>query len=180
MFMIKRSLLVIFCILILNVKVSADDLGTPKSSKDSSTAQEEMLIKKIQYHRKTIYDSLELTSEQAVEIDKLDKKFFTQIEPDLKKLTVLTNKLQDIANSNNCTKKSVNEVKKEFKAVEKDMNSVKNDYEKELKIVLTREQKSKYNLARKQKRAELQKEMKQEMKKEIEKQRNLQKQNSVS
>lgn len=165
--MMKRFFLIVFCILISNNAVFsqiADKVVAPDSSVEIQTIK---LLEKVKYHRNTIYDSLELTAEQVSQIQKLDNNLYQGVEPELKKLTQLTKNMQDVALSDNCTKKAINNIKKEFKSVEKDMNSIKQDYDKQFEAVLTSKQKSKYKLARKQKRAEF--------KKEMEKQRKLQK-----
>ncbi len=127
----------------------------------------EDLLTKIKAHRASMYSKLELTSEQRAQINELDKNCYEKLEPELVKLSVMTKKIEDLANSDKCTKKAVYAVKKDFKSVEKDMNSIKKEYDKEFRQLLNGEQKAQYRIVRKQKRAEL----RQEMLKEIERQR---------
>lgn len=117
------------------------------------------ILDKMQSHRQSIYENLDLTPAQTEEIAKLDKKIYARIEPDLKQTAILVKKIEDIAESENCTIKAVNKVKKEFKPVQKNLNSVKRDYDREFKKILTDEQRTKYKLVREEKRKELQKEI---------------------
>lgn len=157
--MIKRFLFIL-CVLLVGSSVFADT----GSDSDYIKTHTEDLLNKIKLHRESIYEKLELTSEQAFQINELDKKCYTKLEPQLIKLSVMTKKIEDIANSDNCTKKAVYAVKKEFKSVEKDMNLIKMEYNKEFKSILSSKQKSKYRVARAKKRLEY----KQEMKNQIE------------
>lgn len=177
--MVKRFLLIVLCIFLSSVNVFADTVNTDKADntlQESAQVQADELLIKVKHHRNSIYEKLDLTSTQVEKIQKLDQNLYKEMQPELKKLSYLSKKTIEIANSGNCTKKAINDMKKDFQAVEKDMNSVKNDYEKELKTILTKEQRSKYRKIRNQKRAELKK----EMQKEVEKQKNLQKEQSSS
>lgn len=165
--MIKKILLIIFSIVISSAQVFADTSCCTAASDDYIQSHSAKLLEKIKSKRVSIYNSLELTSVQTTKINELDHKLYERIEPELKKLSVLTKKIEDIANSDNCTKKAVNNVKKEFRVIEHEINSIKKDYDKEFKTILSPNQKSEYRLLLKQKRMEL--------KEEIEKNRESQK-----
>lgn len=121
------------------------------------------LMNLLKEHRHSIYEQLDLTNEQAIQIEEMDKILYVNLEPEIKKLSVMVKRIEDIANSENCTKKAVYSVQKEFKGVEKDMCAIKKQYIKAFKKVLTPEQKSRYRLVRAQKQAELKSQMRQQM-----------------
>lgn len=160
----KRFLVVLFCILITNASVFADTSDSKRVTDNSAEIQTDSLPEKIKSYRSAIYASLELSSEQVEQIQKLDNNLHQSIEPELKKLDYLVKKAQDIAHSDDCTKEAINNIKKEFRAVENDMNCIKRGYDKEFIQILNAEQKSKYRLVRKQMRAELKKEMEEQKK----------------
>ncbi len=126
---------------------------------DEHTAELMDLLKE---HRSSIYERLDLTPEQAAQIGEMDEKLYAELEPEMKKLSVMVKRIEDIANSENCTKEAVLAVKKEFKGVEKGMVSIKKQYVKDFKKVLTAEQKSQYRVVRAQKQAELKLQMQQQ------------------
>ncbi len=82
------------------------------------------LMQTFQQYRSDIYGSLDLTVAQAKQINELDVAFYAEMEPEMRKIAGMTQKLEDIANSENCTKEAVLAVKKEFKTVEKGMNVI--------------------------------------------------------
>lgn len=165
--MLKKILLILFCILISNSGVFAESLSSANTPAVYAETQTKDILTKLVYYRTSIYDSLQLSEEQVKRVKELDDKLYAEVKPGFYKMTLLAKKIEDLANSGNCTKKAVNTIKKEIKSVENELNPIKNKYDKEFKAVLTSEQKSKYRKIRKQKRAEF----KQEMKKEIERQR---------
>lgn len=143
----KRILLFsAFFVLMLNTSVYAE-------------GQRPELMDKIINHRISIYEKLNLSDEQTNQIKEIDNRRYSELEPEIVKISNMTKKLENIAESENCTIKSVNEVKKEFKPVQKDLNRINNKFEKEFKQVLTSEQKLKYKQAKIQKRKELKEEV---------------------
>lgn len=117
------------------------------------------LMDLLKMHRNSIYEHLDLTPEQTALIGEMDEKLYADLEPEVKKLSVMVKRIEDIASSENCTKEAVFAVKKEFKGVEKEMVSVKKAYVKEFRKVLTPQQRKVYHKVRHEKQAELKKEM---------------------
>ena len=88
------------------------------------------ILEKIKNGRAAIYSSLDLTSEQTHEINELDRIFYEKLYPELQEMSMLSQKLERIASSSDCTIKKVKSVRKEFKVVERNLNLLKKDYEK--------------------------------------------------
>lgn len=137
----------------------AEDLAAENKQLNNVHTDSQQILTKIKFYKNAIYSSLDLSVEQKEQINQLDEKLYKDIDKELVKVAVLSNRLIDIANSENCTKKAVNNVKKDFRPIQKNMYAVKKDYEKELYGILTKEQKSKYIAAKKQQREEYKKEM---------------------
>lgn len=108
------------------------------------------LLERFKQHRASIYNSLNLTDEQAAKINEINSRIYTELEPEFKEVSLQIKRIDDIANSDDCTVKKVNAVKKDFKSVEKQISSKKRGYEKEFKQVLTPEQKTAYKAAKKE------------------------------
>ncbi len=149
--MLKKILLVGIFMFLGNFVMAESDVVDAKAAE---------MLQTIKGLRNDIYVSLDLTPEQVVQIDELDSALYAELEPEIKKIAGMTQKLEDIANSDNCTKEAVFAVKKEFKTVEKDMNCIYKKYAKNFKTVLTSQQKSKYRQARNAKQAEIKQEIK--------------------
>lgn len=77
---------------------------------------------------------------------------------------MLSQKLERIASSSDCTIKKVKSVRKEFKVVERNLNLLKKDYEKQIGGILTAGQTVEYRVLKKKQ----QEDMKNRMKEEIE------------
>lgn len=75
------------------------------------------ILEKIKNGRAAIYSSLDLTSEQTHEINELDRIFYEKLYPELQEMSMLSQKLERIASSSDCTIKKVKSVRKEFKVV---------------------------------------------------------------
>ena len=69
------------------------------------------------------------------------------------------NKIDEIANSDNCTIERINEVKEEFKTTEERVSAIKDKHEKAINRVLTKEQKTAYEEAKEVQRKEIQREL---------------------
>lgn len=95
------------------------------------------ILEKIKNGRAAIYSSLDLTSEQTHEINELDRIFYEKLYPELQEMFMLSQKLERIASSSDCTIKKVKSVRKEFKVVERNLNLLKKDYEKQIGGILT-------------------------------------------
>lgn len=173
---IKNLVAVVFCLMILGSAGLAEPAlqseqttqavqvtsAIPAEDKPCSLCQTENLFQKIKYHRGVIYSSLNLTSEQAAQVQALDKKYFTEIEPEFQKVNVLVKNLEDIAKSRNCTMRAVNKETQKLKRVEKKMNHIKESYNKELDSILTPEQKVQYEVVRKKQQVEIERQLKEE------------------
>ena len=147
--MLKKILFVSFMLLSGSLVFAAQDVVDAKAAE---------MMQTIKSLRHDMYVSLDLTPEQAVRIDELDSALYSDLEPEIKKIADMTQKLEDIANSENCTKDAVFGAKKDFKTVEK--NIIYKRYSKEFRRVLTSGQKAKYRQARALKQAELKQEVK--------------------
>lgn len=142
--MLKKLLTFLLCFIVWGTGVLAQTV-------DEHTVK---LMETLKTYRSSIYESLDLTAEQNEQIKAIDSKLYSDLEPDMKKISVMVKRIEDIANSENCTKKAILNVRKEFKDVEKSMETVKKAYSKEFKKVLTAEQKKQYRLVRAQKLAQ--------------------------
>lgn len=115
------------------------------------------LIDKIKAERNTIYNALNLTPEQIQKKDSIEKKRYEALEPELKKLCLSRQKLKDLETTKSADIKTVRKAQKEVYEARKDIKSLSNKYDKEFKKILTSEQRAKYSMIRKLKRADLKK-----------------------
>ena len=115
------------------------------------------LIEKIKIERNTIYNALNLTADQIRKKDEIEVKRYQDLEPEIKKLCLTRQKIKDIATDKTCCKNDKIAAQKELESVKKSIKTISNRYDKEFKKILTSEQKSKYNMIRKLKRADLKK-----------------------
>lgn len=148
----KKFIVLIVLSLFVNIQVYAQDSNE--------------LLERFKQHRASIYASLNLTNEQAAKINEIDSRIYTELEPEFKEVSLQIKRIDDIANSDDCTVKKVNAVKKDFKSVEKRISEKKHSYEKEFKQVLTPEQKTAYKTAKKEFRIQHKKEI-QKLKKSL-------------
>lgn len=157
----KKALLLISAGMLLSCPlVFAEDLDTPETNITSAITTVKgdyslQLIDKIKAERNTIYNALNLTPEQIKQKDTIEAKRYTDLEPVLRKYCLSHKKLNDIKKSKN--EKEIKAVEKELDSVKKDIKDISNKYDKNLKKILTGEQKAKYDMIRKLKRAEIQK-----------------------
>ena len=112
------------------------------------------LIEKIKTERNSIYNALNLTSEQIKKKDALEEKRYQELQPKLKEFCINRKNLKDLE-----TKKADTNA---IKIAQNKLNSTKNEikkisskYDREFKKILTLEQKSKYNMVIKLKRADI-------------------------
>ncbi len=136
-------------------------LSNPIFAQDSND-----LLDRFKQHRNSIYETLNLTESQTEEINKIDAVIYQKLEPELKEIALNISTLDAIAKSDDCTIEKVNAIRKDFKVVEKRISYIKKGYEKEFKQILTSEQKTAYNNAKKEFRTKSKKEIK-ELKKSI-------------
>ncbi|MBR6098126.1 Spy/CpxP family protein refolding chaperone [bacterium] len=115
------------------------------------------LVEKIKAERNTIYNALNLTPEQIQKKDEIEKKRYEALEPELKNLCLSRKKLKDLETTKSADTKTINAAQKEVNSARKEIKSISNKYDKEFKKILTSAQKSKYNMIRKLKRADLKK-----------------------
>ncbi len=162
----KRVLLVVLCLLVTapvsfaenQVSVETEIVSTAIVKDDFSS----QLLEKIKMQRSTIYNALNLTPCQINKIEEIDKKRYTELEPELRKMSMAKCKIKKIADcmengQGNYTKQDVKNVKREFDLAKDNIKNISDKYDKEMKKVLTSEQCSKYNMIRKLKRADLKK-----------------------
>lgn len=115
------------------------------------------LVDKIKAERNTIYNALNLTSEQIQKKDSIEKKRYEALEPELKKLCLSRKKLKELETTKSADVKTIKHAQKEVNEARRDIKSLSNKYDREFKKILTSEQKAKYNMIRKLKRADLRK-----------------------
>lgn len=162
----KRVLIAMVCLLMTapvvfaenEVSVETEVTSTAIIKNDFSSH----LLEKIRMQRSTIYNALNLTPCQIKKIEEIDKKRYAQLEPELRKMSLAKCKIKNIADcmekgQGNYTTQDVKAVKKEFDSAKDNIKNISNKYDKEMKKVLTSEQKSKYNMIRKLKRTDLKK-----------------------
>lgn len=155
----KKALLLISAGMLLSCPiVFAQDLETPETDITSAITSVKgdysvQLIDKIKIERNTIYNALNLTSEQIKQKDATEEKRYAELEPVLRKYCLCHKKLNEIKKSKN--DKEIKTVEKELDSLKKDIKNISNKYDKSLKKILTSDQKSKYDMVRKLKRAEI-------------------------
>ncbi len=119
----------------------------------------EDLLQRFKEHRISIYNSLNLDNEQKYKINKLDNQAYKELEPELQKISLKIKKIENIANSNNCTIEQINAVRKDFEKNEQRLSVIKDKYEKEFLLILTPEQRNRYNAAKRVQEANVQREI---------------------
>lgn len=119
----------------------------------------EELLTRFKTHRNAVYQKIDLTEKQENQINAIDKKVYAKLEPELKQISLYIKRIDEIANSDNCTIERIDEVKEEFKTTEKRISVIKNKQEKAINRVLTKEQKAAYEEAKEVQRKEIQKEV---------------------
>ena len=119
----------------------------------------EDLLQRFKEHRISIYNSLNLDNEQKYKINKLDNQAYKELEPELHKISLKIKKIENIANSNNCTIEQINAVRKDFEKNEQRLSVIKDKYEKEFLLILTPEQRNRYNAAKRVQEANVQREI---------------------
>ena len=86
------------------------------------------ILEKIKNGRAAIYSSLDLTSEQTHEINELDRIFYEKLYPELQEMSMLSQKLERIASSSDCTIKKKqqedmkNRMKEEIEAIKREQS----------------------------------------------------------
>lgn len=117
-------------------------------------------IEKIKLQKNDIYSHINLTQIQKTQIENLDIKLYNDIEPILREMYAITDNIQSIANSNDCSMQKINEEKQKLKSVNKKLVLIKKPYEGNLANILTIEQRRAYKHLKKQKQAEMKREIK--------------------
>lgn len=115
------------------------------------------LIERIKAERNTIYNALNLTPEQICKKDIIEQKRYEELEPELKKLCIGRQKLKKFTCEKSDNTQAIKNAQKEVNTARKEIKSISNKYDREFKKILTSEQKAKYNMIRKLKRADLKK-----------------------
>jgi len=143
--MIKKILLMVFCIVVLGAAAYADVGIIPAASQTNiEQIHTDELLAKIKAKHNEIYKGLDLSAEQMSEINILNGKYYSDIEQKLEKISQQVQKIENIANSDNCTKEQIDKVAGEFKVVEKELNLLKDKHEKKFRKILTLKQRFKY------------------------------------
>ena len=158
----KRVLLIAgLCLLMTAPTVFADDSVSIETEVTSSVANKDdyssQLVEKIKLQRQTIYNALNLTPCQLKQTEQIEKRRYAAIEPELSKFCILRKKVKTLSCEKNCDKNAIKKAEKDLKQVKKNIKNISNKYDKEFKKILTSDQKAKYNMIRKLKRADLKK-----------------------
>lgn len=164
--MTKRVLCICLCLIMSAQAVSAGE-ETPVETEVVTTIINRddysfQLIEKIRMQRNTIYNSLNLTPSQIKKTAEIDKHRYAELEPELRKMCLARKKVKDLTDcmtrgDNCCTKGELKAAKKEFDTASDNIKCISNKYDKEFKEKLTSDQKSKYKMIRKLKKADLKK-----------------------
>ena len=117
------------------------------------------LISRFKIHRNNLYPKLDLTSAQAQQIKVLDNDVYIKLTPELEQIALNLQKIDEIANSDNCTIERINAVKKDFQGTHKNISKIKANYEKEFKLILNKKQKSLYKTALKEQQEQIKQEI---------------------
>lgn len=158
----KRVLLIAgLCLLMTAPTVFADEGVSIETEVTSSAANKDdyssQLVEKIKLQRQTIYNALNLTPCQLKQTEQIEARRYAAIEPELSKFCILRKKVKTLSCEKNCDKKAINAAEKDLNQVKKNIKNISNKYDKEFKRILTSDQKAKYNMIRKLKRADLKK-----------------------
>lgn len=117
------------------------------------------LLERLQSSRTEIYASLQLTPNQKARINQLDNQVYQKLESDLQEVSLHINKIQELANSPDCSIDKVNAIQADFKIVENRISAIKDEYEIEFNKILTPKQQDLYKSAKLKQQAKLEKEM---------------------
>ena len=112
------------------------------------------LIEKIKTERNSIYNALNLTPEQINQKNDLEGKRYQELQPKLRQFCLERKKLKDIQaqkSDENTVKMAQNNLNKTKSEIKK----ISSKYDRDFKKILTSEQKSKYNMIVKLKRADI-------------------------
>lgn len=140
--MIKKIFFVLFISLFLcNISFAATISEQEQKFIEYQTSK---TINNVKMYRAAIYKYLEVTPPQAIEINKLDKQFYSQIKPIFMDDFHTLNRLSRLTNQKKPPKKLVSAEKKKLKSNNKILDEYKDDYENELYQILTPAQKAKY------------------------------------
>lgn len=159
----KRALLFsVLCIIMTCPMTFADDnanatVENTLSSMISDGDFSPQLINKIKTERNAIYNALNLTTEQVRKKDDIESRRYKELAPALKKLCLDKKKLKELSGDKAEENAVIASVKKDLTEARKEIRAISKKYDKEFKKILNREQKSKYSMIRKLKRAEYKK-----------------------
>ncbi len=149
------------CMLLINPAVYSEEYVSPETEVVSSSVVKgdysPQLIEKIKIERNSIYNALNLTPKQIQKKDAIEIKRYRDLEPVLRKLCLCRKQLKEQQSSKDLNNKSIDVTQKELNSIKQDIKTISNKYDKEFKKILTSEQKSKYNMIRKLKHADLKK-----------------------
>lgn len=132
---------------------------------DSSISAEQKtteFLQRIKVQRDSIHSELNLSNAQIQRKNEIDAVLYKEIQPLLYQISLEIKKIDELAKSGDCSKKSIDAVKKEFRVSEKELSKTAHIHEKEFKDTLTLKQKLRYKLLKRQARAKLKQEMKEQ------------------
>lgn len=145
----KIFFLVLISVLSANLCI-AYDMSASAQEKKFIDHQVKKTINNFRIYRSAIYQTLEITPSQAIEIKKLDNEFYAQIKPVFVEDYYTMNRLSKITSKPKYSKSLVNVEKKKLKANSKILDKYKDEYEANLYEILTPAQKAKYEKLKKE------------------------------
>ena len=147
---------IMFGLLSVNIGFAKQIAVTDNETISSVVIKEDyspQLIEKIKVERNSIYNALNLTPEQINKKTILEEKRYNELQPKLKQYCIAKK------NINSKIKQTDNQIYKnnqrELDTIKNDIKKISSKYDREFKKILTSEQKSKYNMIVKLRRAEL-------------------------
>lgn len=157
----KRILGICLCLIMTAPVVFAEEDVSIETEVTSAVSNRNdfapQLVEKIKMQRSAIYNALNLTPAQIKKVNEIENCRYKDLEPELRQLCILRKKLKGLNSAKTCDKSAISATEHELCKVKKNIRSISNKYDKEFKKVLTSEQKSKYSMIRKLKRADLRK-----------------------
>ncbi len=163
LFSVGLSICMMLCV---NPVFAADGTAPDKDTISSTVVKEDyspQLIEKIRVERNSIYNVLNLTPDQIKKKNELEEKRYSELRPKLKQFCLDRKALKDLEAGKKADTKTIKSAQNKLDTTKNDIRKTSLKYDREFKKILNHEQKSKYNMVVKLKRADM-KELKQKQK----------------
>lgn len=151
--------LTICVILCVNTVFASDGAASDNATISSVVVKEDyslQLIEKIRVERNSIYNVLNLTPDQIKKKNELEEKRYSELRPKLKQFCLDRKALKDLETEKKTDTKTIKSAQNKLDITKNDIRKTSLKFDKEFKKILNHEQKSKYNMIVKLKRAEMQ------------------------